>query len=72
MCKRVPCLPELFLSQSDGIGEEKPLVQAVEFFEKAGPMGCRFVFPESDFDPRNWFQELVSSIEYSDWFSNRK
>ena len=47
----------MFLSinsaQSDGIGEEKPLVQAVEFFEKAGPMGCRFTFPESDFDPSN-------------------
>ena len=32
---------------------EKPLVQAVEFFENAGPMGCRFIFPESDFDPSN-------------------
>ena len=31
----------------------KPLVQAVEFFEKAGSMGCRFIFPESDFDPSN-------------------
>ena len=49
----LPWLPEVFLSQSDGIGEEKPLVQAVEFFENAGPMGCRFLFPESDFDPRN-------------------
>ena len=32
---------------------EKPLVQAVEFFEKADPMGCRFIFPKSDFDPSN-------------------
>ena len=50
---QVPWLPEVFLSQSDWIGEEKPLVQAVEFFEKAGSMGCRFIFPESDFDPSN-------------------
>ena len=49
----LPWLPEVFLSQSDGIGEEKPLVQAVEFSENAGPMGCRFLFPESDFDPSN-------------------
>ena len=34
---------------------EKPLVQAVEFCENAGPMGCRFIFPESDFD-------LINSI----------
>ena len=27
---RLPWLPEVFLSQSHGIGEEKPLVQAVE------------------------------------------
>ena len=57
LCKgwvsNVPWLPEVFLSQSDGTGEEKPLVQAVEFFENAGPMGCRFIFPESDFDPSN-------------------
>ena len=33
--------------------QEKPLVQPVEFFENAGPMGCRFIFPESDFDPSN-------------------
>ena len=26
----IPWLPEVFLSQSDGIGEEKPLVQAVK------------------------------------------
>ena len=26
---------------------------SVEFFENAGPMGCHFIFPESDFDPRN-------------------
>ena len=32
---------------------EKPLAQAVEFSENAGPMGCRFIFPESDFDPSN-------------------
>ena len=32
---------------------EKPLVQPVEFFENAGPMRCRFIFPESDFDPSN-------------------
>ena len=32
---------------------EKPLVQAVEFFENTGPMGCHFIFPESDFDPSN-------------------
>ena len=30
---------------------EKPLVQAVEVSENAGPMGCRFIFP--DFDPSN-------------------
>ena len=46
----LPWLPEFFLSQSDGIGEENPLEQAVEFFDKAGPMGCRFIFLESDFD----------------------
>ena len=28
-------------------------MQAVEFFEKAGAMGCRFICPESDFDPSN-------------------
>ena len=28
----VPWLSEIFLSQTDGIGEEKPLVQAVENF----------------------------------------
>ena len=28
-------------------------MQAVEFFEKAGPLGCRFIFPESDVDPSN-------------------
>ena len=33
--------------------QEKPLVQAAEFSENAGPMGCRFIFPESDFDPSN-------------------
>ena len=49
----IPWLPEVFLFQTDGIGKEKPLVQAVELFEKAGPMGCRFIFPESDFDPSN-------------------
>ena len=49
----LPLLPEVFLSQSDGIGEEKPLVQAAEFSEKAGPMGCCFIFSESDFDPSN-------------------
>ena len=32
---------------------EKPLVQAVEFFENTGPVGCHFIFPESDFDPSN-------------------
>jgi len=32
---------------------EKSLVQAVEFFENACPMGCRFIFPESDFDSNN-------------------
>ena len=32
---------------------EKPLAQAAEFSENAGPMGCRFIFPESDFDPSN-------------------
>ena len=32
---------------------EKPMVQAVEFSENAGPMGCRLIFPESDFDPSN-------------------
>ena len=32
---------------------EKPLVQTVEFSENAGPMRCRFIFPESDFDPSN-------------------
>ena len=51
--KAIPWLPEVFLSQSDGIGEEKPLVPPVEFFEKADPMGCCFIFPESDFDPTN-------------------
>ena len=49
----LPWLPDVFLSLSDGIGEEKPLVQPVEFFENAGPMRCRFIFPESDFDPSN-------------------
>ena len=49
----LPWLLEVFLSQSDGTGEEEPLLQAVEFFENAGPMGCRFIFPESDFDPSN-------------------
>ena len=39
---QIPWLPEVFLSQSDGIGEEKPLIRAVELFKKAGPMGCRF------------------------------
>ena len=28
--KRIPWLPDVFLSQSDGIGEEKPLVQAFD------------------------------------------
>ena len=51
--RALPWLPEVFLSRSDGIEEEKPRVQAVEFFENAGPMGCRFIFPESDFDPSN-------------------
>ena len=32
---------------------EKPLVQAVEFPENVGPMGCCFIFPESGFDPSN-------------------
>ena len=32
---------------------EKPLVQTVEFSENAGPMRCRFIFPESDCDPSN-------------------
>ena len=32
---------------------EEPLVQTAEFFENACPMGCRFIFPESDFDPRH-------------------
>ena len=49
----LPWLPEVFLSESDGIGEEKPLVQAVEFFEKADPMECGSIFPESDFNPNN-------------------
>ena len=49
----IPWLPEVFFSQRDGIGEEKHLVQAVEFFEKAGPMECCFIFPESDFDTSN-------------------
>ena len=66
----LPWLPEVFLSQSDRKGEEKPLVQAVDFSEKAGPMGCRFISPESDFDPSNSIgQELVSSNEYNDWFT---
>ena len=43
------------LSQSDRIGEGKLLVQGVEFFEKTGPMGCPFIFLESDFDPSNSF-----------------
>ena len=29
------------------------MVQAVEFSENAGPMGCPFIFLESDFDPSN-------------------
>ena len=32
-----------------------------EFFENAGPMGCRFIFPESDFDPSN---SIGSSCRY--------
>ena len=55
-------MPEVFLSQSNGIGEKKPLVQAVEFFEKAGPMGCRFIFPESDFDPSNSIRSRNLSV----------
>ena len=37
---------------------EEPLVQTVEFFGNAGPMGCRFMFPESHFDPKasDWSQ----------------
>ena len=55
--KDIPWMPEVFLAFGNGIlpsaRREKPLVQPVEFFENAGPMGCRFIFPESDFDPSN-------------------
>ena len=53
---RLPWMPEVFSlleRRNTTKRREKPLVQPVEFFEKAGPIRCRFIFPESDFNPSN-------------------
>ena len=34
----------------------------VKFFEKAGPVGCRFILPESDFDLKNLIGPMYLSV----------
>lgn len=38
-------------TQTETRGE--PMVRTVKFFGNAGPMRCRFIFPESDFEPEH-------------------